>query len=121
MDLKQFKLINGDEVICEVLEYDSKDNSQMVVTKALKIVSLDDIDESMRYYTFKPWQLMNNNPSALHILNSHHILSQTIPSKVAMQYFDDVIKEMSNEDEPEVYIRDSEDPEFIEPPTDIVH
>jgi len=121
MDLKQFKLINGDEVICEVLEYNTEDNDMMVVTKALKIVSMDDLDQSMRYYTFKPWQLMNNNPGALHILNAYHILSQTTPSTVAVEYFNDVIKEMSEEDEPEIYLRDSSETNFIEFQKDIVH
>ena len=121
MNLKQLKLTNGDELICEVLDQKLTDNDMIVVRKALRIVSVDDVDESMRFYMFKPWQLMNNDPETMHVLNSTHIISQTVPGKVALEYYTDVIKEMSEEDEPEVYFKDSEGYDHIDPPSDTLH
>ena len=95
MDLRQFKLNNNEEIICEVLEWDNEQNSAMVITKALKIIATDDFENGMRYYSFKPWLLMNNDPEAKHSLNADHIVSESLPSKVALDYFEDVLIEMN--------------------------
>jgi hypothetical protein len=102
MDLRQFKLDNDEEIICEVMEWNNEETSTLVVRRALKIVALDDLEGSMRYYTFKPWMLMNNDPESLQVLNSTHIVSESSPTKVATEYYYDVIKELSEADEPEV-------------------
>lgn len=99
MDLRQFKLNNDDEIICEVVEWNDEEHDTMVVRKAMKIVTVDDMETSMRYYTFRPWMSMNTNPDTLHVLNSYHILAESQPSPVAEEYFYDIIKEMKNHDD----------------------
>ena len=98
MDLRQFKLVNDDEIICEVLEWNNEETSTIVVRRALKIIAVDDLEGSMRYYTFKPWMLMNNDPDALQVLNSTHIVSESSPAKVAIEYYNDVINELKADD-----------------------
>jgi hypothetical protein len=97
MDIRQFKLTNDEEIICEVVEWNDEENDTMVVRKALQIIALDDNPASMRYYTFKPWMLMNNDPELLQVLNSYHIIAEAQPTKIAMQHYNDVIKEMTEE------------------------
>ena len=99
MDLRQFKLVNDEEIICEVMEWNNEETSTMVVRRALKIVATDDHTSEMRYYTFKPWMLMNNDPDSLQVLNSTHIISESSPTKIAVSYYYDVIKEMSTNEE----------------------
>ena len=94
VDLRQFKLTNEEEIICEVVEWNDDEHDTMVVKRALKIVALDDAEGSMRYYTFKPWMMMNNDPESLQVLNSYHIVSECHPTKVATSYYYDVIREM---------------------------
>lgn len=109
MDLRQFKLVNDDEIICEVMEWNNEETDTIVVRRALKIVALDDMANDMRYYTFKPWMLMNNDPESLQVLNSMHIVSESSPTKMAVSYYYDVIKELSATDEPEVELLSYDD------------
>jgi hypothetical protein len=101
-DLRQFKLTNDDEIICEVVEWNDDEHDTLLVRRALKIVALDDHAESMRYYTFKPWMLMNNDPDQLQVVNSYHIVSESQPAKIALEYYNDVIKQLKEDDEPEL-------------------
>ena len=97
MDIRQFKLTNDEEIICEVVEWNTQENDTMVVRKALQIIAMDDAPASMRYYTFKPWMLMNNDPEVLQVLNSFHIIAEAQPTKIAIQHYYDVLKEMKEE------------------------
>jgi hypothetical protein len=122
MDLRQFKLTNNEEIICEVVEWNDEETDTIVIRKALRIHAIDDTDVSMRYYTFKPWIMMSTDPDTLHIINSAHIVSESTPAKVALEYFNDVISDL-REDETEIELlsRDSDSIEMIEPDSDIVH
>lgn len=97
MDIRQFKLTNDEEIICEVVEWNSEENDAMIVRKALQIIAIDDTSASMRYYSFKPWMLMNNDPEVVQILNSYHIIAESQPTKVAVEHYRDVLKELSEE------------------------
>jgi hypothetical protein len=108
MDLRQFKLTNDEEIICEVVQWNDEEHDTIVVRKALKIIAFDDMETSMRYFTFKPWMLMNTDPSALHVLNSYHIVSEATPSPTAQEYFKDIIAEMSESEDLELLYKDSD-------------
>lgn len=107
MEIKHFKLTNGEEVICEVVEWDNEESRDIVIRKALRIEpkqksATDDI--SYKYYTFHPWMAMQNSIDQLQTLNSDHVISVAAPSSVAMEYFDDVVQEVSAlSDGPEIY------------------
>jgi len=94
MELRQFKFANNDEVICEVLEWNSEDDDLIIVRKAMKIVSVDDPLEDLRYYTFKPWVSMNNDPDLIQTVNSYHIVAECIPSHMAQKTYYEIIAEM---------------------------
>ena len=94
MELRQFKFANNDEVICEVLEWNTEEDDLIVVRKAMKIVSVDDPVEELRYYTFKPWISMNNDPDLIQTVNSYHIVSENVPSDIAKKTYYEVLSEM---------------------------
>jgi len=96
MDLRQFKLTNEDEIICEVVEWNDDENDNLLVKRALKIHATDDFDGTMRYYTFKPWMMMNNDLDSLQVLSSYHIICESVPTKVAIQYYNEVVNDMVN-------------------------
>lgn len=107
MEIKHFKLTNGEEVICEVVEWDNEETRDIVIRKALRIepkqkAEQDDI--SYKYYTFHPWMAMQNSIDELQTLNSDHVISVAAPSSVAMEYFGSVVEEVSALSEgPEIY------------------
>ena len=122
MDLRQFKLTNNEEIICEVVEWNNEETDTIVIRKALRIHAIDDTDVSMRYYTFKPWIMMSTDPDTLHIVNSAHIVSESTPTKFALEYFNEVIDNLrEDETEIELLVRDSDSIEMIETDSSVVH
>lgn len=113
MDLRQFKFTGGEEIICEVVQWPNDENDTMVVRRAMKIIALDDVEEGLRYYTFKPWMSMNNDPEMLSIVNPYHVVSENKPGKAAEESFYEIVKEMrefgAEEDlENKLFTQDSE-------------
>ena len=50
MNLKQFKMTNNDEIICEVVEdTDADDGGVIVIRKALRILTSEDYENNIRY------------------------------------------------------------------------
>ena len=94
MELKQLKLANNEEVMCEIVEWNNDETDEVIIRKALKIVAIEDIEEGMRYYTFKPWMSFEQDPDAMHTVNFYHIVGTTNPGENAISYFNDIISEM---------------------------
>ena len=55
-DYRQFKLANGEEILCEVMQWGDEDVAAIVVRKALKIYQVDRLD-GYRMYTLRPWMI----------------------------------------------------------------
>ena len=98
MELKQFKLTNEEEIICEVVDWGTDENENIVVRRALKIHAMEDIEQGMRYYTFKPWMSFEIDPDAIHMISPYHIIAESNPGQQAKDYFFDVIDEMKELD-----------------------
>jgi len=96
MSVKQIKLTNDDEVICNVLEWNSEETDEVVVKQALKIIGQDDIENGMRYFTLKPWMSLSTNLNELQTLNSMHIVAIANPSKSALEYYEEVLQQSSD-------------------------
>ena len=114
MDLRQFKFASGEEVICEVINWNDEEHETIVVRRAMKIVSVEDMDEGLRYYTFKPWASMNNDPDLMQVVNPYHIVADNHPAEQAKTTYYEVIEEMrkfgaEEEDALEFYTRDIKD------------
>lgn len=91
-DLKQFKLTNDEEIICEVLQWDDPDNAGMVVRGAMRIISAEDYNRGVRFYAFRPWMVFNDNPEELQTLNAAHIIGEMNPSKPLIGHYLKTIK-----------------------------
>ena len=105
VDIKQFKLANDEEIMCEVVEWNDDTTDDIIIRRALKIVAIDDIEEGMRYYTFKPWMSFETDPNALQAVNSYHVVGSTNPGTNAVSYFYDIIKEMNDYEDQEPVIK----------------
>ena len=91
-DLKQFKLTNDEEIICEVLQWDDPDNAGMVVRGAMRIISAEDYNRGVRFCAFRPWMVFNDNPEELQTLNAAHIIGEMNPSKPLIGHYLKTIK-----------------------------
>ena len=52
MTIKQFKLTNDDEIICEVVQWDDPNDSGMVIRAAMRIVLIEDFKRGIRFATW---------------------------------------------------------------------
>ena len=82
---KQFKLTSGEELICELVEANDADEgiTDVIIRRAMKIVTTDDLEENTRYYTFKPYVTFQDDTTDLIALNSVHIVSEVVMAHYA--------------------------------------
>ena len=92
---KQFKLTNDDEVICEVLEWDTEDNSAIIVRCPLVIIKGENIEKQLRFYAFRPWMGFAEDPEILHTINSTHIIGEVSPSEDLLKHYSETIEKLS--------------------------
>lgn len=83
---RQFKLTNGDEMVCELIDAD-EEIADIIVRRAMKIVTTDDLEDNVRYYTLKPWISFQDDSTDLVSLNSVHIISESTPSATMMEHY----------------------------------
>ena len=92
MTVKQFKLTNDEEIICEVIQWDDPDNAAMVVRGAMRIVLIEDFKRGVRFYAFRPWMGFTDDPSTLQSLNAAHIIGEATPSPDIVKHYDGTIE-----------------------------
>lgn len=85
--IRQFKLTNNDEVICEVLEWDTEDNAAILVKGALRILNFDDFSKGVRLFAFRPWMGMQDDPDIFLTINAAHIVGETSPSENIIKHY----------------------------------
>jgi hypothetical protein len=97
-EFKHFKLANGDELVCEVMEWDDMETTDIVVRKALKLVQVDDIADGTRYFSFRPWMLLQDSVDNLQVLNGTHIVGEANPTQTMMEQYEYVLSELMKQD-----------------------
>jgi len=93
MNLKQFKLTNNDEIICEVV--DDTDEG-ILIRKVLKVIATDDFESNVRYYAFRPWLSFQDDFNELALLNVGHIIGETTPSALIKTHFRGAMKDVED-------------------------
>ena len=90
--VKQFKLTNNDEIVCEVHQWNDEENDDIIIKKALKIVSVEDYTRGIRFFALRPWMSFQDDPDYLHSLNSSHIIVTSAPTKHMLKYYNTCLK-----------------------------
>ena len=93
--IKQFKLTNDEEIICEVLETETGDNTAILVRGALRVIESQDFERGIRFFGFKPWMSFNDDPKILQTINSGHIIGEITPEERLIKIYVDTIKEIN--------------------------
>lgn len=87
-EYKQFKLTNGEELVCELIASADEDSTaDVIVRRAMRIVVTEDLEENVRYYTLKPWMSFMDDTLELIALNSIHIVGEAKPSDTIMIHY----------------------------------
>ena len=113
--LKQFKLLSGDEIICEVVEWpDVEDEyTDIIVRNVYEIKCLYNPTNGYRIHSLRPWYTMQMQEGIFQSINSQHITSEANPVRDLIEHYkqsieaelesislttEEVEKEMTRED-----------------------
>ena len=79
-DIKQFKLSSGEEIVCDVIEWqdDTEGDPNIVIRNCYALKQLG-VKEGVKYYQFRPWMVFQNDPEYFQVLNSDHIIGEANP------------------------------------------
>jgi hypothetical protein len=91
-DFRQFKLSNGDEIICEVVQWPDDTDEEMIVRKVMALKAHDDDNRGVRYYNFSPWITMQDDTDGFLSLNFAHVLAEIIPSDKMLRHFIEAVE-----------------------------
>lgn len=90
-NVKQLKIADGSEIICEIMEELEED---IVVRGAFRIARVD-LDQERSYYMFKPWMTYVEEPDHFITINLYHLIAATIPSKDILEQYENAIGKIS--------------------------
>jgi hypothetical protein len=79
-NLQQFKMTNGDEIICELVQWPENEDQDVIIRKVLKINSSESYVSGAKYYSLRPWMSFFDNMNLLYMLNPLHVVCQIEPS-----------------------------------------
>jgi hypothetical protein len=96
--LKQFKLVSGDEIICEIIDWPD-DSHQVVVKNSMEICLLYNENAYHEKYGFRPWIHYLEGPTETAIINANTIVSVANPAEYLAVQYADAVKEMNSRSE----------------------
>ena len=85
--IKQFKLTNDDEIICEVLQWDDEENRAVIIRAVMRIINIEDYHRGLRFFAFRPWMSFKDDPDELQSLNSEHIIAESLPDAELIKHY----------------------------------
>lgn len=92
-EIRQFKLATGEEIVCEVVQWQNEEELELIVRKAMKLV-VGDLVSGTRYYSFRPWMIYQENPDDLIVLNGNHVVGIGYPTDMLLEQFNSAVDEM---------------------------
>ncbi len=97
-NIKHLKLTNNDEIVCELVNYpDSDEGDEIVIKRALKIITVEDYFRGFRFFAFRPWLSFQDDPATLQSLNASHIIVTANPSPDMLKYYKATIRAINAE------------------------
>ena len=98
--IRQFKLTNGDEIVCDVVEWPDVDDEHngLVVRNAYKIFMLNTLNPTEnRYYQFRPWLVYQDNKEFFQIINADHIVAEATPADELLVHYYRIINHIDDD------------------------
>lgn len=89
-EVKQFKLVTGEEIVCEVLEWPDRDDEtdgELVIRRPLKIIAYEPQLGGTRMYLFRPWMILQGGKDQFQTLADFQIVGEANPSQHLMNQY----------------------------------
>jgi len=92
-EIKQFKLANGEEILCEVLQWEDADEIEILARKAMRLIMMENQD-GVKYYAFRPWMVYQENNDDIIIINTTHIVGMGYPTRTLVLQYNEACEDM---------------------------
>lgn len=92
-DLRQFKLTSGEEIVCEVLQWDDNTEIEIVVKKAMRLVMQESVD-GVKYYSFRPWMVYQESADDILVINGNQVVGIGFPPDTLLVQYFEAVEEM---------------------------
>lgn len=104
MNLKQFKLTNGEEILCEVVEWPDETHSEILARNVIQIVTKETTMVENpgygRYYVLRPWMMYVDGYKEIVMINPNSVLGTATPAADTLeQYCHGILKMQEINDE----------------------
>ena len=76
--LRQFKLTTGEEIVCEILEWNDEETDLIVIRHAVEIQYI--VKDSYRMCTMRPWLLQQVQNEFFQTLSANHVVADARPA-----------------------------------------
>lgn len=117
MNVRQLKIITGEEVLCDLVttEINDYDEEILFIRNAYSLVSTEDFENQVRFYTFRPFMMHQYESNKVLALNSGAVICAVIPDKKVIEQYETHIEQFRVEDEEESPLDDDEpnDPNIV--------
>lgn len=92
--IRHMRMSTGDEIICEVLEWDEEDEEsvELIVRNIYKIISMEPPGQNTRIFTLRPFMCLQNNSNLFQSVNTQHIVTTAIPATQLVKQYKDVVE-----------------------------
>ena len=100
-DIRQLVLSNGQELLCEVIQWPDMDIDEqevMIIRKAAKIIIQENFEQGTRWFTFRPFMTYQDDNSSLCSLMPYHIITIGHPSQILKNQYTKYLKLLSSEE-----------------------
>ena len=89
-EIRQFKLVDGSEIVCEVLEWNDDESEEIVIRNALIIQYM--IKDDNRLCSMRPLMLLQVQHNMVSVLNAGHITIDAHPAQETIDNYEETVK-----------------------------
>lgn len=93
MNLAQFKLTSGHEIVCDVIEWGDEGDTEIIIRNVMQIVS-GQISDNESVFMFRPWINFIENHDEYVLLSTNHIVSSNRPNRCLVTEYKYAVDDM---------------------------
>ena len=104
MNVKQLKLITGEEILCDVIdiEINEFDEEIIIIKSACALVSTEDFENQVRFYTFRPFMMHQYESNKVMILQSGAVICSAIPDRKVIDQYETHVEQNKADEEDDI-------------------
>lgn len=98
MNVKQLKLVTGEEILAEVVssEINEYDEEVLFLRNVYSLVSTEDFKEGIRFYTFRPFMMHQYEDNKILALNAGAVICSALPDRKVIDQYESHVGSFSN-------------------------